>query len=358
MDITEEVLATIGSKEGDQLEYKAVLPPSRNIAQLIAGFANTKGGLIILGVVEQQNKYVVNGLSEDFKANGVIHKAIDLLTPKPRIDYQYVAYKNKNIYAIKIQQSSDVVLVEGLIYVRHGDKTVLKNPSVRTVRIETIAEIKTTSAKIALYRELSTGSKSKLLDHYQSILNILDDLGNLLYPVSSDRPTGEPEGKVLMRILFSSCVDNFETYLSDLLYEIYLAKPETLKSDQQVTIKEVLNCADMQEFVHYWSKKKLSKLQRGSVKGFIVDNEQISSLNVVDGKRQESIEDIFQIRHLYSHRNGIVDDKFVKAFPGRFQVNTEHQLTTNHMLEHINYLMESIHFIDQAAVGKYLLATL
>lgn len=47
------------------------------------------------------------------------------------------------------------------------------------------------------------------------------------------------------------CADNFEIYLSDLLYEIYLANPSTLKSHQQVTIKEVLDCADMQEFVLY-----------------------------------------------------------------------------------------------------------
>ena len=52
-----------------------------------------------------------------------------------------------------------------------------------------------------------------------------------------------------MRILFSSCADNFETFLSDLLYEIYLANPNTLKSNQQVTIKEIIDCPDMQEFV-------------------------------------------------------------------------------------------------------------
>jgi hypothetical protein len=43
-----------------------------------------------------------------------------------------------------------------------------------------------------------------------------------------------------MRILFSSCADNFEIFMSDLLYEIYLAKPETLKSNAQVTVKDVL----------------------------------------------------------------------------------------------------------------------
>jgi predicted HTH transcriptional regulator len=50
MDITKEVVEIIGQAEGPQLEYKAVLPPSKNIAQLISAFANTDGGYIVLGV--------------------------------------------------------------------------------------------------------------------------------------------------------------------------------------------------------------------------------------------------------------------------------------------------------------------
>ena len=42
----------------------------------------------------------VNGLSEDFHANAITHKAIDLLSPKPQIHYQYVSYKGKKLYVI------------------------------------------------------------------------------------------------------------------------------------------------------------------------------------------------------------------------------------------------------------------
>ena len=37
--------------------------------------------------------------------------------------------------------------------------------------------------------------------------------------------------------------------MSDLLYQIYLARPEALKSDAPVKVKDVLDCADMQEFI-------------------------------------------------------------------------------------------------------------
>jgi predicted HTH transcriptional regulator len=74
MDITNEVIQIIGQKESSTLEYKAVLPPSRNIAQLISSFANADGGYIVLGVSDNLE---INGLSEDFHANTITHKVIN-----------------------------------------------------------------------------------------------------------------------------------------------------------------------------------------------------------------------------------------------------------------------------------------
>lgn len=54
MAITKDTLDSIGHPESELLEYKAVLPPAGTIAQLICAFANTKGGAIVLGVVDQE----------------------------------------------------------------------------------------------------------------------------------------------------------------------------------------------------------------------------------------------------------------------------------------------------------------
>ena len=114
----------------------------------------------------------------------------------------------------------------------------------------------------------------------------------------------------------------------------------------------------MQEFVIFWAKKKLSKLQRGSVKGFVSDNSQINDLNVIDPSQQNEIEKILQIRHLYAHRNGIVDEKFLQFYPGQFNVNDEHQLSIIEFLNHFSYLTETVDRIDKAAIQKYQLSTL
>jgi len=323
MDIAQETLDRIGQPESEQLEYKAVLPPAATVAQLMCAFANTNGGAIVLGVVEDGKAVAINGLSDEFRAVEITRKAIDLLSPPPTITYDYVVHQGKRLFVIEVQKSSAEVSLGGKVYTRVGERMTLKQPvPIKAIQNAGIAHL---SKELADDRKSCTAARAKLLDHYESVLRILDDLATLLYPKGSNVPTDNAEGKMLMRILFSSCADTFETFMSDLLYEIYLAKPQILKSEATVTVKEVLDCSDMQEFITRYAKEKLKKLQRGSVKGFIADNQAIKSLNVFDARRIEEIEKILQIRHLYTHQNGIVDDRFRKSFPAA-KVNDEYRL--------------------------------
>lgn len=241
MKLQEQVSSVILQPESEILEYKAVLPPSKSIAQIICSFANTNGGLLILGVSEIGG-LKVSGLSEDFRATSITHKAIDLLSPKPAVDYGYVEHNRKKLFAINVKKSANTISVAGKIFVRQGEKIIQANATDNIFQAGGYERILLLNMQLDSFKSNTTDSKLKLLEHYQSILKMVDNLGPLLYPESPNRYTNVKEGKVLSRILFSSVVDNFETYLSDILFEIYLAKPETLKSDQMVKVEDVLNC--------------------------------------------------------------------------------------------------------------------
>jgi hypothetical protein len=353
MEIAKDILDHIGQPESARMEYKAVLPPAATVAQLISSFANAKGGAIVLGVVENGRDILINGLSDEFRAVQITRKAIDLLSPAPTVTYDYVFHQGKRLFVISVDKSDEPVSLGGKVYSRAGDRaTLLQKGLDKAIQNIGIARL---SKLFKESRKSCTAARAKLLDHYESVLRILDDLGNLLYPKGSNVPTDNPEGKMLMRILFSSCADTFEIFMSDLLYEIYLAKPETLKSNAQVTVKEVLDCSDMQEFISRHAKSKLKKLQRGSVKGFIADNKQIKSLGVFD-TRQEEIEGILQIRHLYAHQNGLVDDKFREYFPTA-RLNDEYRMTLDEFLTRFEYLAEAINAVDESARKDYQLAS-
>ena len=130
---------------------------------------------------------------------------------------------------------------------------------------------------------------------------------------------------------------------------------ETLKSDATVKVKDVLDRADMEEFITWYAKEKLNKLQRGSVKGFIAENQTIKSLNVFDNTRIDEIEKILQIRHLYTHQNGIVDDKFRQHFPAA-RVNAEYRMTLDEFLNRFEYLAEAVEAVDEEARKVFALA--
>src|ERR1022692_2572466 len=100
-----DVAQIIGQPEGPKLEYKAVLPPAATVARLISSFANAEGGLIVLGVNETNGIIKVNGLSDEFHAVAITRKALDLLTPKPSVDIQYLEIEGKRLFSIEIKAS-------------------------------------------------------------------------------------------------------------------------------------------------------------------------------------------------------------------------------------------------------------
>ncbi len=354
MIIKGEVEELLKKEESAELEFKAVLPPSRLLAKLISSFANTEGGYLLLGVLGTNN---IKGLSGDFYATDTVHKAIDLLNPKPIVNYEYLDINSKRIFVIKVDKADIDILFSEDKYIREDDKTILVSTTEESFTSVSYPKLSEIYSRLNEQGKNATESKKKYFKHIQSILKIMDDLKRILYPDNIDTFTSNQEGKILSRILYSSFADNFETYMSDLLYEIFLAKPETLKSEQMVTVKEVLNCTDLQDFIEYWAKQKIGKLQKGSVKGFIEDTPQIKKLNVLENNEIKEIDKLLQIRHLYSHRNGIVDDKFLKFFPNIAELNSEFIISISDIVDKLEYFIEIVERIDNKAIDKYSLAT-
>ncbi|MFN7991953.1 MAG: ATP-binding protein [Bryobacteraceae bacterium] len=353
MAIAQETLNRIGQPEDQFLEYKAVLPPAATIAQLISALANTKGGAIVMGVSEQGSGISINGLSDEFRAVEITRKAIDLLTPKPPVNYDQVDHGGKRLFVIEVPQSATEVLFGGKAFIRAGDRTILKQAAPTKPLSE--PGIEKLRKALADERKACTEARAKLLDHYGSVLRILDDLSHLLYPKGASVPTDIVEGKILIRILFASCADTFETFMSDLLYQIYLAKHETLISPATVKVEDVLKRADMDEFITWYAKEKIKKLQRGSVKGFIAENQTIKNLNAFDDMRIAEIEKILQIRHLFTHQNGIVDDRFRHYFPAT-NANDEYPMTLDEFLRSLEYLADSAEGVDNKARNAFSLS--
>ena len=69
--------------------------------------------------------------------------------------------------------------------------------------------------------------------------------------------------------------------------------------------------------------------------------------------KQKEIEKILQVRHLYSHRNGIVDEKFLQFFSGEFDLNSEYEIPISELLKKLLYMSSIVNNIDAKAINKY-----
>jgi len=122
--MTNEIELMIGQPKGERLEYQAILPTSKSMAEIICSFANSKGGYIVVGVSDNLE---INGLSNDFRADSITDKAIGLLSPHPTIFLKYILFKGKKLYVIEVEKSDVLVRLEGKKYVRIGVETKLSD---------------------------------------------------------------------------------------------------------------------------------------------------------------------------------------------------------------------------------------
>jgi len=112
-----EILKLLEKEESNKLEFKERFNDS--VLKTIAAFANTYGGLIIIGV---NNKREVVGIDvDDENYQKIINKVINKLGITP--DFEIAEVDDKSILAIEVNKSYIPVSFEGRYYKRVGNTT-------------------------------------------------------------------------------------------------------------------------------------------------------------------------------------------------------------------------------------------
>jgi hypothetical protein len=343
----------IGQPEGQALEYKTVIPPPSLIARIVASFANSDGGYLVCGM---RDDLVIQGIANEVPAQSIVDSALILLHPRPKVKHYFVEKEGKRLYVVEVTKSVHKVMTEqGVVYIRVGDRQIAnrlatKDEAVPRSQNKKIYELLTT---LENYKVNASESKQRLIQQYISLTQLIERSTSILCPEKTTSVTTIAEGKVLMRMLLSTFADSFETYLADLLFEIYLAKPETLKSPSPVTVEEILDFPDRESLIRFVATRKVSGLKKGNVKELVKENQQIKVLGVVFNNLITEIDQLFQIRHLYVHNNGRVDTKFASKVPGDFKIGEEHQMSVDEVCDATSFLAKIADQLDKAAIAKY-----
>lgn len=163
---------------------------------------------------------------------------------------------------------------------------------------------------------------------------------------------GARANALLDRLLFSSVVDNFQCYLSDLVYELIQAKPESL-SGKQLPAKWLFEEPDIESMKRRLIEKTIVDLGYRNIidlAGYLKDNFGIELISNNVARIRLNL--YFQIRNIVAHNRGIVNSTFL------FKTESKRHAVGNivrvpHPINTCNYLVKLAGSIDAAAVKKF-----
>ncbi|MGY6559193.1 MAG: AlbA family DNA-binding domain-containing protein [Nitritalea sp.] len=130
------LLQLLQAREGIDLDFKQRVTDLFKIARSIAGFANTLGGTLLIGVNDQRKIAGIDAEEEQY----MILKAVDtFLSPAPTLRFTLyvvpewsgeVLLAERQVLVVHISKASSPVLTlskqgEAVIYIRQGDRTLL-----------------------------------------------------------------------------------------------------------------------------------------------------------------------------------------------------------------------------------------
>ena len=109
----EEIVKDISLKN-DTTEFKVKLNKEEPLSFLktIAGFANTSGGTLYIGVEDKTNKLIgFNKKEADSERNYLNNQINEHITPRPEIAFTFIKYvnKDKELFVIKVGIKESIV---------------------------------------------------------------------------------------------------------------------------------------------------------------------------------------------------------------------------------------------------------
>lgn len=108
-------------------------------------------------------------------------------------------------------------------------------------------------------------------------------------------------------------VENFLVYVSDVISEVLIACPHLLKSQEQVTLEDVLQHGTIAEFVSWAAEKRVAQLSFQGLDDIAQYVTKRLGLNLhQDEDDWVSLKKGVQLRNLIVHRRSRVDERFIR----------------------------------------------
>jgi len=164
-------------------------------------------------------------------------------------------------------------------------------------------------------------------------------------------------GGLMDELVLAKTVDNFLTYISELLALIYKTKPSMLKSAEQERLDFILQYKTMDELASAIAEKRVERLAYLGLRDLddYIESQMKFRLFENDEERQMAAL-IVEYRNLLSHNRGVVSNISARRFPQlAAQVGKRISMTHEELRDLRQFLEHSVVDIDVRAAEKFTL---
>lgn len=154
--------------------------------------------------------------------------------------------------------------------------------------------------------------------------------------------------------VLTRAVDAFEIYLRDLFALIFTTRPETLRSNEQIKVGDVLQQTSMDDVVKFLAERRVNRLAYAGLRDVADELEASLNLRLFDAEDQlrRAIE-IVEARNLIVHNRGIVNAQYRRRVGADRQLGDRLDLDTTFVFGSIEFLARACADIDTRAVEKF-----
>lgn len=174
-------------------------------------------------------------------------------------------------------------------------------------------------------------------------------------------PTGEFRAlfrfhKVVSEMLLVRVVDNFLSYVSELLALVFTSKPETLRSNETVKLEEILQYGTMEDLIQHITEKRVERLSYQGMRDLNKDlAERLGFELFLSPEDLSHAVRLVEDRNLIVHSRGIVNQTYHKrTADSTIPVGKPMELISiRRIRKETEFLARSVVSMDERAAAKF-----
>ena len=161
--------------------------------------------------------------------------------------------------------------------------------------------------------------------------------------------------QLFLQMILCRAVDNFLTYISELLALIFQTRPEMLKSNEVAKLETILQYKTMEDLISALVEKRVTDLAYQGMRDLSKDLSRKIGFDLFE--QQEGLDmavRIIEVRNLIVHNRAIVNRLFLSRSPDFAAKSGERvEMEGKSVLDDIEFLAVSVLDIDRRAIEKF-----